>query len=146
MAFESIPRHAFNRILEARPDPLDILKTTAQVAASMRHVSISMSRTQTIGQVLSLRSVAGPPWNHEYHFFDGTERTLIYLLLLDALNFSFWGAPRWTVNFHGASTERVLGARRFTQARGGRASQPFGSELPCRDFARRSGASASRSR
>lgn len=43
-------------------------------------------------------------WYAQYHFFDGTERTLNWLLLLDALNFCFWaekGQARWQIEFHG---------------------------------------------
>ncbi len=39
-----------------------------------------------------------------YHFFDGTERTVNWMLLLDALNFCFWGEkdqPRWQIAYQG---------------------------------------------
>jgi hypothetical protein len=42
-----------------------------------------------------------PAWNTCYHFGDGTPRTANYILLLDALNFSFWDAPRWRVHYRG---------------------------------------------
>jgi len=42
-----------------------------------------------------------PAWNAGYHFFDGTERTLNYLLVLDSINFSFWGEPRWELEYRG---------------------------------------------
>jgi Queuosine salvage protein len=44
-------------------------------------------------------------WYTQYHFFDGTERTVNWLLLLDALNFCFWadkGQARWQIEYHGA--------------------------------------------
>src|ERR1700682_2786902 len=47
---------------------------------------------------------AGPTWDTRYHFFDGTERTVNWLLLLDALNFCFWadkGQPRWSISYKG---------------------------------------------
>ncbi|QBD82195.1 hypothetical protein EPA93_41935 [Ktedonosporobacter rubrisoli] len=43
-------------------------------------------------------------WDEHYHFFDGTERTVNWLLLLDALNFCFWAEanqPRWTIEYEG---------------------------------------------
>jgi Potential Queuosine, Q, salvage protein family len=43
-------------------------------------------------------------WNTNYHFYDGSERTVNWLLLLDALNFCFWGEkdqPRWTIDYRG---------------------------------------------
>ena len=47
----------------------------------------------------------GPMWDTRYHFFDGTERTVNWLLLLDALNFCFWaesGQPRWSISLRAA--------------------------------------------
>jgi hypothetical protein len=44
----------------------------------------------------------------EMHHFDGTERTLNWLLLLDALNFCFWAFPgeeRWRVELGGATLD-----------------------------------------
>jgi hypothetical protein len=102
MAFARISSLSSSRLLETRPDPLQALRTTALVAARMRHVTIDVHRIQSTAKVLSLRPLELPAWNYEYHFFDGTERTLVYLFLLDALNFSFWGTPRWTINYRGA--------------------------------------------
>lgn len=44
----------------------------------------------------------------EMHYFDGTERTLNWLLLLDALNFCFWAfpnEPRWRVEWRGETLD-----------------------------------------
>jgi Queuosine salvage protein len=103
MVRTQIPPRAFSRILATRRDPLDVLKTTAQVVTKMRHVRISRPRIESVARVLAVRPLPVPAWNHEYHFFDGSERTLIYLFLLDALNFCFWGEPRWTVEYQGKS-------------------------------------------
>lgn len=43
-------------------------------------------------------------WYNRYHFFDGTERTVNWLLILDALNFCFWAErnqPRWRIEYQG---------------------------------------------
>lgn len=102
MAFARLSRRTTDHILRSRPDPLDILKTTALVTLHMQHVKIDLRRIRSIARVLSLRPLAVPEWNYEYHFHDGTERTVLYIFLLDALNFSFWGTPRWSVTYHGA--------------------------------------------
>jgi hypothetical protein len=49
------------------------------------------------------------PWPEQpgldaLHFFDGTARTVNWVLVLDALNFCFWGEPgekRWQIEWHG---------------------------------------------
>lgn len=71
----------------------------------MLHVSIIQSRLRSVARVLSLREITAPAWNTEYHYYDGTERTLSYLFLLDALNFSFWGTPRWSISYRGAALD-----------------------------------------
>ncbi len=96
-----ISQRALRQILTQRPDPLGVLTSAAYVVARARHVQIDARRVETVARVLALREVPVPAWNYEYHFFDGTERTLTYLFLLDALNFSFWGEPRWTITFRG---------------------------------------------
>jgi hypothetical protein len=102
MGFTRISAQSSGRLLELRPDPLDILKTTGKVTARMRHVTFDLRRLRSTAKLLALRPVEVPPWNHEFHYHDGTERTLLYLFLLDALNFSFWSTPRWSINYQGA--------------------------------------------
>ncbi len=100
-----ISQRNLRQTLNHRPDPLGVLATTAYVVARAQHVSIDARRVETVARVLALREVPVPLWNYEYHFFDGTERTLAYLFLLDALNFSFWGEPRWTIAYRGAQLD-----------------------------------------
>lgn len=97
MASSTLSRN-ITTILNSRNDPLRVLATTADVIKRAQYVSIDLKRVQTVAQVLSLRPVPVPSWNFEHHFFDGTEKTVTYIFLLDALNFSFWGEPKWRVN------------------------------------------------
>ncbi len=94
--FSRISERAF-QVLSTRPDPLGVLSTTARVNLGARKVAIDLRRIESVAQVLSLRELPIPAWNYNHHFFDSTEKTLTYLFLLDALNFSFWGEPRWSV-------------------------------------------------
>jgi hypothetical protein len=49
-----------------------------------------------------------PAWRVPPHWWSGADpaATATYVLLLDALNFSFWGAPRWQIAWQG---ERLNG-------------------------------------
>ncbi len=62
----------------------------------------------------------GPTWDTRYHFFDGTGRTVNWLLLLDALNFCFWadkGQPRWSISYKGETLNGYrAGAAALTRA------------------------------
>ncbi len=86
-----------DHILHSRPDPLDVLRTTAYVVQQARRVKIVQDSLKRAADTLVQKRVNPPAWNHEYHFFDTTPRTVNYLFLLDALNFCFWGKPRWTI-------------------------------------------------
>ncbi len=92
---------AFSGILQARPDPLDVLKTTCYVVEPARHVRIHVDSIKRAADSLAEKRVEPPAWNYEYHYHDGTPRTINYLFLLDALNFCFWGKPRWTIEYNG---------------------------------------------
>ncbi|MEW5718096.1 MAG: queuosine salvage family protein [Chloroflexota bacterium] len=92
---------SFKQILRTRPDPLDVLKTTAFVVERARCVKIDHDAIERAADALAERRVEPPAWNYAYHFFDGTERTVNYLFLLDALNFCFWGKPKWGITYRG---------------------------------------------
>ncbi len=94
-------KNSLQTILHTRPDPLGVLKTTAYVVQRARYVKINPDAIERAADMLAERRVEPPAWNYEYHFFDGTERTVNYLFLLDALNFCFWGKPKWSIVYNG---------------------------------------------
>lgn len=96
MASSSLSRN-LTAVLQSRADPLQVLATTAEVVKRAQFVKLDLKRARTVAQVLSLRQLPVPAWDYQYHFFDDTERTVTYLFLLDALNFCFWGEPKWQV-------------------------------------------------
>ncbi len=60
--------------------------------------------TQRQADAINRVPTPGATWDTRYHFFDGTERTVNWVLLLDALNFCFWGKnnqPRWSIEYKG---------------------------------------------
>ena len=53
-----------------------------------------------------------PPWDSRYHFFDGTEKTVSYFLVLDSLNFCFWSKarePRWEIEYQSQKLSGYIG-------------------------------------
>ncbi|MBI5651765.1 MAG: hypothetical protein HZC40_15180 [Chloroflexi bacterium] len=95
----------FEIILDSRPDPLDVLKTAARVVEHARFVRINSRALERAADTLAQNPVAPPAWNYELHYHDGTERTVNYLFLLDALNFCFWGKPKWRVEYRGKTLD-----------------------------------------
>lgn len=89
-------------------DPLGVLSTTRPVVVAAGLVKINHGRLSVIAEQVrsfKLPGTAGSgTWEARYHFFDGTARTVNWLLLLDALNFCFWpenGQPRWQIKYRG---------------------------------------------
>jgi Queuosine salvage protein len=81
-------------------DQLGVLTTTRRVVELSRYVHIDEAALATLAPGLA-RRIAAPAWDPSYHFVDGTEKTANWLLVLDALNFSFWGEPRWRIEYRG---------------------------------------------
>ncbi|HEY0754708.1 MAG TPA: queuosine salvage family protein [Ktedonobacteraceae bacterium] len=96
-----------------RPDASGVLTGTRAVGARARLVSLDYASIAQLAEQLVRQSglqtdaqstLVLPPWPAHYHFFDGTKRTVNWLLLLDALNFCFWGErgqARWQIIYNG---------------------------------------------
>lgn len=92
-----------------QPDALGVLTSTREVVLRAQSVQIDHTRIAQLAQQLTTGQsttdtpfLAVPAWPAHYHFFDGSERTVNWLLLLDALNFCFWGEkdqPRWQIAY-----------------------------------------------
>ncbi len=98
-------KSAFAQILNARPDPLAVLQTTAYVVENARAVRIDHRAVAHAADTLAAQHVEPPAWNYARHYHDGAERTVNYLFLLDTLNFCFWGKPRWKIEYRGETLD-----------------------------------------
>jgi hypothetical protein len=89
-------------------DRLGVLSATARVVQEAGLVRLDLAAIE-----LMAARWAAHPWPRDttfanLHFFDGTERTVNWILLLDALNFCFWslpGQPRWQVEWQGRTLD-----------------------------------------
>lgn len=91
-------------------DPLGVLTTTHAAielgeSAWINQEQVEMLAEQWIREEdAELSPSQATSWDTRYHFNDGTERTVNWLLLLDALNFCFWAEkdqPRWSIDYDG---------------------------------------------
>ncbi|MBE3557677.1 MAG: hypothetical protein IMW89_00415 [Ktedonobacteraceae bacterium] len=94
-------------------DPLGVLTSTLQVVEQGEHVWINADQLEPFcEQWLADKQrfqLTTPQWDTRYHFHDGSQRTVNWLLVLDALNFCFWSdkdQPRWSIEYRG---ERLNG-------------------------------------
>jgi hypothetical protein len=100
---------------DASKDSLGVLGTTRPIVAVSQLAWINHDGLAIVAKQLrafkqqeegqgNQAGASSIPWNAQYHFFDGTPRTVNWLLLLDALNFCFWaekGQDRWQVEYGG---------------------------------------------
>lgn len=76
----------------------------AHVMRHARSVTLDAAGLARAADEIIRRGLPVPSWNAHWHFTDGSWRTANYLLVLDALNFSFWapvGTPRWGIDYRG---------------------------------------------
>ncbi len=93
------------------PDMLDVLSSTRAVVEQGEYVWIDTERINALAEQWAQEipthmrnEQQGDVWDDRYHFHDGTERTVNWLLVLDALNFCFWAEkkqPRWSIDYKG---------------------------------------------
>jgi len=88
------------------PDTLGVLRSTSWVVEHARHAWINRDKVAHVSAQLLAKyaPTIEPVWYDRFHFHDGSERTVNWLLLLDALNFCFWAEkdqPRWRIDYHG---------------------------------------------
>jgi hypothetical protein len=80
---------------------LGVRETTALVVARARRVQIDQEAVAALATTLQRSLPTTPAWNQRYHLTGPPDDLAQYLLLVDALNFSFWGDPKWTIEFEG---------------------------------------------
>ena len=90
-------------------DPWEVPDTIRRAAGMSTRVTIDHAAPGSFARTLLERGLGVPPWDPRYHYHDGTERTVAYLMVLDALNFCFWppeGEDTWQITFR---DERLSG-------------------------------------
>jgi hypothetical protein len=83
----------------------EVLESCRLVAAKSRSVHINQPALEQTARRWKSDGAQPPPWDEYNHFFDGTEKTVAYLLVLDTLNFCFWPLPgqeKWTIEYNGS--------------------------------------------
>lgn len=82
----------------------EVVESTKKAAAKSRHVRIDAAAVKRLARTWVEQGVRVPAWDREHHFFDGTERTVAYFMVLDTLNFCFWpppATPKWWIPYQG---------------------------------------------
>lgn len=99
-----VPGDLYAAIQPPDNDRLGVLAGTAPVVQAAQFVRLDGAAIVTLARRWASTSWPDQAGLDALHFTDGTERTANWVLLLDALNFCFWGEPgepRWRVEWRG---------------------------------------------
>jgi putative queuosine salvage protein len=104
----SFPPDAIDALQPPAGDHLGVLAGTAHVLREATLVQLDLGAIERLAARWANEQWPENSAFPEMHYFDGTERTLNWLLLLDALNFCFWAFPgeaRWRVEWRGETVD-----------------------------------------
>ena len=92
-------------------DTLGVLSSTRDIVEQAEYAWINSEQVDRLSEqwVRAMPAVTkgnawSTVWDNRYHFHDGTERTVNWILVLDALNFCFWAEkdqPGWSIDYKG---------------------------------------------
>jgi hypothetical protein len=74
-----------------------------------RYVSIDRERIAAFCSHLKARHFPFARWNHDFIYPALDESGLSYFLLFNALNFCYWGSPKWEVDYEGRKIDGAFG-------------------------------------
>ncbi len=103
--------HSHSRFDFPGPDPLGVLKSTRVVVEQSSLVHINDEKLVALADSWLQEDWTTQPasiLHDDVHFFDDSQRTVNWVLVLDTLNFCFWGEkgqPRWRVSYKGESLD-----------------------------------------
>jgi hypothetical protein len=83
-------------------DPLGIRAAAAFVAGASEQVAIDPEALAAYSRELAASDLSkASEWEASLHFRGDDEQTLAYVFILDTVNFSFWGDPKWRLDHRG---------------------------------------------
>ena len=94
-----------------------ILDTIAPIIPHLRHVTIDEAQLREVCAHLSgptsdraLPTILRlPTWDDDVFILHPPEARAAQLLLFNTINFSYWGEPKWTIEFHGRPLDGAWG-------------------------------------
>jgi len=88
-------------------DPLGVRAATAWVVERAADVSVVPEAAVAVAAQIAADLLPLPRWRTPPHWWSDADpaATATYVLLVDALNFSFWGEPKWRLRWHGETVD-----------------------------------------
>jgi hypothetical protein len=86
-----------------------ILHTIAPVIPHLRHVTIDAAQLRQACAQIVPETLRLPTWDDDVFILHSPEHRAAQILLFNAINFSYWGRPKWTVDFRGRPEDGAWG-------------------------------------
>ncbi len=86
-----------------------ILDTIAPIIPCLRLVAIDEARLGQVCTRLTPDALRLPTWDDDVFILHPPEERASQILLFNAINFSYWGEPKWTIDFHGRPLDGAWG-------------------------------------
>lgn len=87
----------------------DIIHSLLPVLSDPRFVLIRQERLADFCARLRARHFSLHRWNYSFIYTSRDEIGIDYFMLMNALNFCYWGSPKWTVEYNGKSYDGAFG-------------------------------------
>ena len=92
-----------------------ILSTVEQVVAKAKYVSINEPALEAFADTIKQEELADVPPFFEKDDNLSLEQSIAFGFVYNAVNFSYWGEPKWTVNIDGKDYDGGIGMLRAVQ-------------------------------
>lgn len=92
-----------------------ILNSVEQVIGKSKHVSINEDAIEAFGNTIKPEELADAPPFFEKDDSLSLEQSIAFGFVYNAVNFSYWGEPKWTVNVDGKEWDGGIGMLRAIQ-------------------------------
>lgn len=89
----------------SEPNRLGVLESARRVVEAARSVRLEVGAVEGLATRLAERPLEPPIWRQPPHWWDDGPATAQYVFILDALNFCFWGEPKWRVEYRGQTLD-----------------------------------------
>ena len=86
-----------------------ILDTVAPVIPHLRHVAIDGTGLREVCARVDSTTLPLPTWDDDVFIIQPPEARAAQILLFNTVNFSYWGSPKWTIDFRGQPQDGAWG-------------------------------------
>jgi hypothetical protein len=86
-----------------------ILGTIAPIIPHLRHVTIDETQLCKLCTRLDSNTLYLPTWDNDVFILHPPENRAAQIILFNTINFSYWGSPKWTIEFRGRPEDGAWG-------------------------------------